>query len=138
MRAAKVVPWIDKRLYRVTGGRMSLLGVAGLPSMRLTTTGRRSGQPRTVNLLYFPYGDRFVLIGSNWGRTRDPDWAHNLRAEPKATVEVRRRETPVLAEPVTGEQYDSLWQEVLRFWPGYAMEQAAAGRKLPLFLLTRR
>lgn len=138
MRAAKVVPWIDKRLHRVSGGRVSLLGVAGLPSMRLTTTGRRSGLPRTVNLLYFPRGDDFVLIGSNWGRTRDPDWAYNLSADPKATVEIRRRQTPVLAEPVTGERYDSLWREVLAFWPGYAMEQAAARRKLPLFYLTRR
>jgi deazaflavin-dependent oxidoreductase (nitroreductase family) len=138
MRAARAVPWIDKRLHRLSGGRLSLLGLAGLPSMRLTTIGRKSGLPRTVNLLYFPYGEEFVLIGSNWGRPRDPDWARNLRAQPKATVEVRRREVPVLAAEVTGADYASLWREVLAFWPGYAMEQAEAGRELPLFVLTRR
>jgi deazaflavin-dependent oxidoreductase (nitroreductase family) len=138
MRTAKAVPWIDKRLHRVSGGRLSLLGLAGLPSMRLTTVGRKSGLPRTVNLLYFPYGDEFVLIASNWGRPRDPDWAHNLRTQPKAVVEVHRREVPVLASEVTGERYPALWQEVLDFWPGYAMEQAEAGRELPLFVLTRR
>ncbi|TVT14595.1 nitroreductase family deazaflavin-dependent oxidoreductase [Amycolatopsis acidiphila] len=138
MRTAKAVPWIDKRLHRVSGGRLSLLGMAGLPSMRLTTVGRKSGQPRTVNLLYFPHGDEFVLIGSNWGRPRDPDWARNLRAQPKAVVDVRRQEVPVLAAEVTGERYPALWQEVLDFWPGYGMEQAAAGRELPLFVLTRR
>ncbi|WP_236793537.1 nitroreductase family deazaflavin-dependent oxidoreductase [Amycolatopsis sp. GM8] len=138
MRAAKAVPWIDRRLHHVTGGRVSLLGIAGLPSMRLTTVGRKSGLPRTVNLLYFPRGDEFVLIGSNWGRTRDPGWAHNLRAQPKATVEVRRRAVPVLATEVTGERHEELWREVLDFWPGYAMERAEAGRELPLFVLTRR
>lgn len=138
MRAARAVPWIDKRLHRLSGGRLSLLGLAGLPSMRLTTIGRRTGLPRTVNLLYFPRGDEFVLIGSNWGRSRDPDWAHNLRAQPKVTVEVRRREVPVQAIEVTGEEYASLWREVLAFWPGYAMEKAEAGRELPLFVLARR
>lgn len=133
-----MVPWIDKRLHRLSGGRLSLLRVAGLPSLRLTTVGRRSGLPRTVNLLYFPYGDDFVLVGSNWGRTRDPDWTFNLRAEPKATVEIRRREIPVLAEPVTGDRYDTMWRELLEFWPGYAMEREVAGRRLPIFQLTRR
>lgn len=138
MRAAKAVPWIDKRLHRLSGGRVSLLGLAGLPSLRLTTIGRKSGLPRTVNLLYLPHGDEFVLVGSNWGRPRDPDWAHNLRAQPKATVEVRRREVPVLATETTGEDHAALWREVLEFWPGYAMEHAEAGRELPLFMLARR
>ncbi|TNC25494.1 nitroreductase/quinone reductase family protein [Amycolatopsis alkalitolerans] len=138
MRAARAVPWIDKRLYRYSGGRVSLLGIATLPSMRLTTVGRRSGLRRTVNLLYFPRGDEFVLVGSNWGRTRDPGWAHNLRAQPKAVVEIRRREIPVVATEMTGERYPALWREVLAFWPGYAMERAEAGRELPLFVLARR
>ncbi|WP_346052554.1 nitroreductase/quinone reductase family protein [Amycolatopsis dongchuanensis] len=138
MRAAKVVPPLDKRLYRLTGGRVSLLGLASLPSMRLTTIGRKSGLERSVNLLYFPYGDRYVLIASNWGKPDDPQWARNLRAEPKATVEVRRRRVPVLATEVTGERYESLWREVLEFWPGYAMERSVAGRELPLFILERR
>ncbi|WP_154758973.1 nitroreductase family deazaflavin-dependent oxidoreductase [Amycolatopsis pithecellobii] len=138
MRAAKVVPGIDHRLHRLTGGRVSLLGIADVPSIRLTTVGRRSGLPRAVNLLYFPRGEQFVLVGSNWGRPRDPDWARNLRAQPDAVVEVRRREIPVLATEVTGEQYQRLWREVLDFWPGFAMERAEAGRELPLFVLTRR
>lgn len=138
MRAANAVPWIDRRLHRFTGGRMSLLGFAGLPALRLTTVGRRSGLARTVSLLYFPRGEEFVLIGSNWGRTRDPDWAHNLRAQPKAVIEVRRREIPVLATEVTGDRYAPLWRQVLDFWPGYAMEHAEAGRELPMFVLARR
>jgi deazaflavin-dependent oxidoreductase (nitroreductase family) len=138
MKLAKAVVWVDKRLYRVFRGRVSLVGIAGLPSLRLTTVGRKSGLPRSTNLLYFPYDDGFVLVGSNWGRTRDPGWTYNLRAYPDAVVEIRGREVPVRATPVKGERYDDLWRRLLDFWPGYAMEQAAAARELPIFLLSQR
>ncbi|TVT54140.1 nitroreductase family deazaflavin-dependent oxidoreductase [Amycolatopsis rhizosphaerae] len=138
MKLAKAIIWVDKRLYRMFGGRVTLVGIAGLPSLRLTTVGRRSGQPRSTNLLYFPHEDGYVLVGSNWGRTRDPGWTFNLRTHPEAEIEVRGRRIPVRATPVKGERYDELWGELLRFWPGYAMEQEAACRELPIFLLTRR
>jgi deazaflavin-dependent oxidoreductase (nitroreductase family) len=138
MRRATGIIWVDKRLYRLTRGRVSLVGLAGLPSLRLTTVGRKSGLRRSSNLLYFPYEAGFVLVGSNWGRSRDPGWTFNLRAQPEATVEVRGREVRVLATPVKGERYDELWRLLLDFWPGYAMERTIAGRELPIFVLTRR
>ncbi|NKQ52599.1 nitroreductase family deazaflavin-dependent oxidoreductase [Amycolatopsis sp. K13G38] len=138
MRLATAIIWVDKRLYRVFRGKVSLVAIAGLPSLRLTTVGRKSGQPRSTNLLYFPYENGFVLVGSNWGRTRDPGWTYNLRDCPDAVVEVRGRAIPVTAAPAKGEQYDDLWRRLLRFWPGYAMERAEAGRELPIFVLTRR
>ncbi|HVW40180.1 MAG TPA: nitroreductase family deazaflavin-dependent oxidoreductase [Amycolatopsis sp.] len=138
MRLTKPIIWVDTRLHVLFGGRVSLLGIAGLPSLRLTTVGRKSGQPRGANLLYFPDGDDFVLVGSNWGRPRDPGWTFNLRANAQAVVAVRGREIPVTATPVKGERYDELWARVLEFWPGYGMERAKAGRELPIFVLSRR
>ncbi|GLY67676.1 nitroreductase [Amycolatopsis taiwanensis] len=136
MKLAKVVVWVDHRLHRVFRGRVSLVGIAGLPSLRLTATGRKSGLPRSHNLLYFPYRDGFVLVGSNWGRPQNPAWTINLRANPEATIEVRGKEIPVRATLVEGEGYDELWRRVVKFWPGYEMERVAAGRELPIFLLT--
>jgi deazaflavin-dependent oxidoreductase (nitroreductase family) len=138
MKLAKAIIWVDKRLYRVFRGRVSLVGIAGLPSLRLTTIGRKSGLSRSHNLLYFPYEHGFVLVGSNWGRPRDPAWTFNLLAHPEATVEVRGKAIPVLAAPVKGERYDEFWRRLLDFWPGYEMERVVAGRELPIFLLTRR
>ena len=137
MRTATAVVWADKRLHRVTGGRVSLVALAGLPSLRLTTTGRKSGLERNTNLLYYPSGDGFVLTASNWGRRRDPAWALNLRANPKARVELAGRPVEVEARELTGEEYDRMWAELLEFWPGYAMEQHEAGRPLPVFVLRR-
>lgn len=137
MRTAGFVVWADKKLHRAFGGRVSLVALAGLPSLRLTTTGRKSGQPRSTNLLYFPHGDDIVLTASNWGRPNDPAWALNLRANPKAQVALKGRPGEVVARELHGEEYDAMWQELLAFWPGYRMEQREAGRPLPVFVLAR-
>ncbi len=136
MRTARFVVWADKKLHKAFGGRVSLVALAGLPSLRLTTTGRKSGLSRSTNLLYYPHGDDFVLTASNWGRRHDPAWALNLRANPKAEVARAGRPTAVVARELTGEEYAAMWRELLQFWPGYAMEQQEAGRTLPVFLLT--
>jgi deazaflavin-dependent oxidoreductase (nitroreductase family) len=138
MKLAKVITWVDRQLDRLFKGKVSLVAIAGLPSLRLTATGRKSGMLRSNNLLYFPYENGFVLVGSNWGKSRDPAWTFNLRAHPEAVVEVRGEAIPVTAATVKGARYDDLWRELLRFWPGYEMERVAAGRELPIFVLTRR
>jgi deazaflavin-dependent oxidoreductase (nitroreductase family) len=138
MRMAGGILWADRWLHRVFGGQVSLVRIAGLPSLRLTSTGRKSGLPRSNNLLYFPDGDELVLTGSNWGKPNNPSWTYNLRAHPDVTVAIRGRDIPVHAHEVKGEEYDELWGRLLGFWPGYEMERTAAGRDLPLFVLTPR
>lgn len=135
---APAIVWADTRLSRLSRGRLSLLTLAGLPSLRLTALGRRSGLFRSTNLLYYPHGAAYVVVGSNWGRRRDPGWVANLRAHPDATVAVRGRETPVRARELSGDDYADMWQRLTRFWPGYAVERDAAGRRLPIFVLTPR
>ncbi|WP_199432371.1 nitroreductase family deazaflavin-dependent oxidoreductase [Qaidamihabitans albus] len=138
MRLAPAVVRVDRRLHELTRGRTSLVAIAGLPSLRLRTVGRRTGLVRETNLLYYPFGDGYVLTGSNWGRRNDPAWTYNLRARPDVTVFVRGREIPVRAREVEGAEHARLWRELLRFWPGYEMERAAAGRELPIFVLRPR
>ena len=137
MRTARFVVWADKKLHRAFGGRVSLVALAGLPSLRLTTTGRKSGLSRSTNLLYYPRGDDFVLTASNWGRPNDPAWALNLRADAKCQVALAGKPVEVLARELHGADYDRMWAELLEFWPGYRMEQRAANRPLPVFVLTR-
>ncbi|EOD65240.1 nitroreductase family deazaflavin-dependent oxidoreductase [Amycolatopsis vancoresmycina] len=137
MRTARFVVWADKKLHKAFGGRVSLVALAGLPSLRLTTTGRKSGLPRSTNLLYFPRGGDYVLTASNWGRPHDPAWALNLRAHPKCEVALAGKPVDVVARELHGEEYDAMWQELLGFWPGYEMEQREAARPLPVFVLAR-
>lgn len=137
MRTAGFVVWADKKLHKAFGGRVSLVALAGLPSLRLTTTGRKSGLARSTNLLYFRRGDDLVLTASNWGRPNDPAWALNLRANPKCQVARAGKPAEVVARELHGEEYAAMWAELLEFWPGYEMERKEARRTLPVFLLTR-
>jgi deazaflavin-dependent oxidoreductase (nitroreductase family) len=126
---------LDRALGRLTRGRFVALGIAELPSMLLTTVGRRTGQPRTSPLLYVPDGPAYVVIASNWGRRSHPSWSTNLLANPVAAVTVGGRRIPVRAELVTGAERERLWQLLLAIWPAYRTYLQRSGRVLRIFRL---
>ncbi|MEH1128071.1 nitroreductase/quinone reductase family protein [Micromonospora sp. CPCC 206061] len=127
----------DRLVGRLTGGRVVALGI--VPSLLLTTTGRRSGQLRTQPLLFVPDGDGWVVTGSNWGQTHQPAWALNLLANPRATVTVKGRRIPVEAHLATGPERERLWRLVTTEWPPYeAYVKRAGGREIHVFRLAPR
>jgi deazaflavin-dependent oxidoreductase (nitroreductase family) len=130
---------VDRWIQRVTRGRFTVIGQVGLPSLLLTTTGRRTGEPRTQPLLYAPDGDGYVVVGSNWGQPNHPLWTVNLLANPEASVTVAGAVVPVRATLASGTERDRLWRLLLVQWPAYATyEHRAAGRHLRIFRLSRR
>jgi deazaflavin-dependent oxidoreductase (nitroreductase family) len=132
-----IVP-VDRFLGRVSRGRFVAFGLKDLPSLLITTTGRRSGEPRSNPLLYAPDGDGFVVIGSNWGQAHHPAWSANLLANPDATVTLGGQTLAVRARCAEGAERDRLRALLLRVWPAYtAYEQRAAGRELRIFRLER-
>lgn len=127
---------LDRRLYQLTRGRWSVIGRHGLPSLLITTIGRKSGLPRTQPLLYANDGDGYIVVGSNWGQEQHPAWSSNLLAQPTARVTLGDREFEVHATLTTGAERDRLWQLVQRIWPGYAAYAVRAeGRQLRIFRL---
>jgi deazaflavin-dependent oxidoreductase (nitroreductase family) len=135
MRLAPAIVGGDRLLNRWTHGRITLVGLAGLPSLRLTTIGRRTGVTRANSLLYLPYQDGFVLVGSGWGRHEHPAWTANLIADPGATVNVRGRTIAVKARRLEGAELARVWQLCDEMWPGYRMERELAGREFRVFAL---
>ncbi|MFI5493653.1 nitroreductase/quinone reductase family protein [Actinoplanes sp. NPDC051859] len=128
---------LDGRLYRLTGGRWSVIGRQVLPQLLLTTTGRKSGLPRTHPLLYATDGDAYVVVGSNWGQAHHPAWSVNLLADPQARVTLGEREFAVRATLTMGANRDRLWQMVQQIWPGYDdYATRADGREIRIFRLT--
>lgn len=103
--------------------------------VRLTTTGRRSGQLRTVVLYGFEDGERMVIVGSRGGAARDPAWVRNLRTDPRATLRRGKQDVAVRAHEVDGAERDRLWQLVTQAFPLYATYQRRTTRTIPLFLL---
>ena len=102
----------------------------------LHTTGRRSGTPRQTPLSYTRDGDAFVVIASDGGSPRDPDWYLNLKDHPEVEVEIGGRRRPVRAETVTGAERDRLWRDAVGSFRGYAGYQARADREIPVVRLT--
>jgi deazaflavin-dependent oxidoreductase (nitroreductase family) len=128
---------LDRRLYRWSHGRWSAIGRTRLPTLLITTTGRRSGLPRTQPLLYATDDADLVVVGSNWGQAQHPAWTANLLACPDARVTLGDRGFDVRATLVTGAERDRLWPLVLRIWPGYAAYAERAGdREIRMFRLS--
>jgi deazaflavin-dependent oxidoreductase (nitroreductase family) len=127
---------IDRLLGRITKGRLSPLGLLDLPSLMLTTSGRRSGKARTQPLLYARDGNAFVVIGSNWGKKHHPAWSGNLLAHPEAIITLRGKDIPVRARLTEGAERERLEGLLRAMWPAYGTyERRAGGRHLRVFRL---
>lgn len=135
----KVLTPLDRFAHRVTGGRVKFADLL-FDSLMLTTTGRRSGRPRTVPLAYFDLDDVPVVIASNFGRENHPGWSHNLVARPDAVVERRGEQLAVTARQLTPEEEERVWPQAIRVWPGYATyrETTEGLRAIRMFALEPR
>lgn len=130
-----VVP-LDLALQRRTRGRIGLMRMIGVPHLLLTTTGRRTGQPRSVPLQYLPHDGEYVVVASNWGKSHHTAWSANLLAEPQAVVSDRGRDVPVRARLLTGAERERAWQRLTEQWPAYDdYAERAANREIRLFAL---
>jgi deazaflavin-dependent oxidoreductase (nitroreductase family) len=134
---ARVLHRIDRPVYRLTGGRHTFASLlAGIPVVMLTTTGARSGRPRTVPVLGLPTAGGLAVIASNFGQAQQPGWYHNLRANPEGTVAVDGRPRRVRAVEAEGDRRHQIWQEGLRVYPGWSQyERRAANRRIAVFVL---
>jgi deazaflavin-dependent oxidoreductase (nitroreductase family) len=106
-------------------------------NIRLTTTGRRTGEPRGIPLYGWEDGDRVVVVGSWGGAARDPAWVGNLRADPRATISVGGETRGVIAREVVGADRGRLWELVTAAFPLHATYQQRTKRLIPLFVLEK-
>ena len=113
--------------------------LAGIPMGLLTTTGARTGIPRTVPLLAIPMGDGWGVIASSWGTPKPPSWYFNLEADPRARLEVDGVDHAVVAHRLSGAEREQLRRAALTYYAGYARyEERNGGRDLGFFLLHRQ
>lgn len=133
----RVAPRLDPPLLRLTGGRVS--SIYPVPIMLLTTTGAKTGRPRTLPLLYVTDGDRLILIASNYGNTSHPAWYRNLVANPKAEVLAGKKSGTYSAAEITDPvERDRAWDLALDMYAGYGDYEGRAGdRRIPLVRLER-
>jgi len=126
---------LHARVFRATGGRLGG-NLVGMPVLLLTTTGRKSGQPRSTPMPYYTKGDDLVIVGSNNGEDHDPAWWLNLQADARAQVQRMGDETPVRARLAEPEERARLWPELLAFNPRYAYYEKCTDREIPVVILS--
>jgi deazaflavin-dependent oxidoreductase (nitroreductase family) len=124
---------VDRTLSRLSGGRVTLVRLAGLPSLELTVVGRKSGEARTTPVLCVPYQDTYLVAGSNFGGENLPVWVLNVRAADTVQLRVNGRDLTAVPREVTGEERDVLWSHMLKTWPNYARYAERTDRVIPVF-----
>ena len=107
----------------------------GANMLLLTTTGARSGNSHTTPLVYLPDGDRMIIFASAAGAPKHPAWYHNLRAQPKVTVEVGTSKLDVNAATLNGEERARYWDKMIAQMPGFADYQKKTTREIPVIAL---
>ena len=115
----------------------SLGGGEGLlPTLLLTSKGRKSGEPRPLPLIYKKVGDNYVIIASKGGAPTHPAWYLNLEAEPNCHVQAGREHTDATARTATGAERSDLWAQLAEVYPPYNDYQQYAGdREIPVVVL---
>jgi deazaflavin-dependent oxidoreductase (nitroreductase family) len=122
--------------FRANGGKVGGM-FAAANMILLTTTGAKSGQSRTTPLVYSKDGARFVIIASMAGAPNNPDWYHNLRAHPTATVEVGAEKFSVKASVTAGEERERLYNAQAAQMSVFNEYRKKTTRQIPVFVLER-
>ena len=122
-------------IQRLSHGRL-LDTVVGMPVLLLTTTGRRSGKPRTTPLTFLRDAADLVVIASNGGSDRAPDWCLNLERNPRAVVQIGAERLAVTARTASAAERERLWVEITAAYSGYARYQERTAREIPVLLLS--
>jgi deazaflavin-dependent oxidoreductase (nitroreductase family) len=107
----------------------------GVPTLLLTTRGRRSGQLRRTPLIYGRDGDAYLVVASYGGSPTHPDWYLNLRDDPAVTFQVADRVFQGRARTATGEERERLWERMAGIWPDYRNYQKRTTRQIPVVVL---
>ena len=135
--ATRYLGALHRLLYRLSGGRVGGR-LWNLPVVLLTTTGRKTGKPRTVPLCSLRDGDDVVVIASYGGLDQPPAWWLNLEANPQAEVQDGRARRHVVARTASPDERARLWAEVTARAPGYLEYERRTTREIPVVILQSR
>lgn len=127
---------VDPVIFKATKGRFTSTGKPTLPMLALTTVGRRSGEPRTVQLAYEADGDSYLVVASAMGQERHPAWRYNLEAAGGGSILVRGATVDVVAHLLSDEEKAEVWPRVKATIPQMATYEQRTDRNIGVFRLT--
>jgi len=128
----------DPAIFRATNGRLTSMGVPTMPMLALTAIGRRSGQPRSVQLAYVPHDGDYLVVASAMGQEKHPAWRYNVEANPQVQVQVRGARFPAEATVLTDVEKQEVWSVIRQAIPQMTVYEARTGRNIRVVRLQRR
>lgn len=134
----RVMSAVNTWIYRLSGGRIGGRWMYGAPILLLTTIGRKSGENRTAPLLYLEDGARVILVGSQGGMPKHPQWVLNIDANPEVAIEIGRSKRAMRARRGTTDEKAHYWPGLCEMYPDYADYQARTTRDIPILVLDPR
>ena len=122
--------------FRTSDGKVGG-GFSGAPMLLLSTLGAKTAQLRTNPLVYLPDGDRWIIFASKGGAQANPDWFHNIVANPVVTLEIGAEAFEAYAEVIIGDERDNLYARQVELYPQFGEYERRTTRKIPVIALTR-
>jgi deazaflavin-dependent oxidoreductase (nitroreductase family) len=134
---APILHRVDGFFWKISRGRLFFSSkLVGVPSIRITTLGAKSKQPRTLVLYGFSEDGKIALIASNFGQAHNPSWYYNLKANPQCQVQWKGASYEYVAHEAAGEEREKYWKLAVSYYKGYALYQVrAAHRRIPVMIL---
>jgi deazaflavin-dependent oxidoreductase (nitroreductase family) len=126
---------LDPIVYRWSRGLLTSTGPVLFPVLALTTTGRKSGKKRRVQLAYVAFDGNVYLVASNFGKERHPAWMHNMEADPTVSVQIGRNHYDVTAERLTENERAAVWEKLVAQVPNFDAYEERRGRTLRVYRL---
>lgn len=134
----RVMAALNTWVYRISRGRIAAKWTHGEPMLLLTTIGRKSGQGRTVPLVYMSDGARVIVVGSQAGMSSDPHWMANAAANPDVEIEIGTVKRKMRARRGTSEEKAQYWPDLCRMNSDYAAYQSRTTREIPILIMDPR
>jgi F420H(2)-dependent quinone reductase len=136
-RSGVIIKWmsrINTWLYKRTNGKLGGKFLQGAPVALLTTTGRKTGQPRVSPLLYMRDGDRVIVVASHGGREKNPMWYLNLKANPQVSVQIKDEVLQLRARDASDEERAKYWPQLVKMYSSYEDYQSWTERTIPIVI----
>ena len=130
------IKWMSRAntwIYKRTNGKRGGTFLKG-PVALLTTTGRKTGEPRVSPLIYLRDGDRVIVVASRGGSDKHPLWYLNLKADPKVSVQIKDEVLQLRARDATADERAEYWPKLLTVYPAYDDYQSWTDRVIPVVI----
>jgi deazaflavin-dependent oxidoreductase (nitroreductase family) len=125
---------INTWLYRASGGKIGGTFLQGAPVALLTTTGRKTGQPRVSPVLYLREGNRVILVASQGGREKNPMWYLNLKANAEVSVQIKKEVLQLKAREASDAEREEYWPKLVEMYPSFDDYQSWTDRTIPIVI----